>query len=133
MAPRARNKFGAPMFEPKVFREQIYCAEVSTCDIVGTFWRPPWFDAWGTVPLWCAPGSRGQKTLRITVLTEVDRGELNSNNNFNKNKSTMTKDFQNIVWSACDAQKAAHSATVLTSSGVFSLKRMADPPSSSSG
>ena len=35
------------MFEPKVFRKQMYCVEESTCDIVGTFpgaptliWRP---------------------------------------------------------------------------------------------
>ena len=28
------------MFEPEVFREQIYCIEESTCDIVGTFRRP---------------------------------------------------------------------------------------------
>jgi len=25
------------MFEPKVFPEQMYCTEESTCDIVGTF------------------------------------------------------------------------------------------------
>jgi len=29
------------MFEPEFFRKQIYCVEESTCDIVGTFWRPP--------------------------------------------------------------------------------------------
>jgi len=28
------------MFEPKVFRKQMYCIEESTCDIVGTFLRP---------------------------------------------------------------------------------------------
>jgi len=28
------------MFEPVVFRKQIYCIEESTCDIVGTFGRP---------------------------------------------------------------------------------------------
>jgi len=37
--PEARNKFGAPMFEPEVFRKQMYCIEESTCDIVGTFRR----------------------------------------------------------------------------------------------
>jgi len=36
MADRARNKFGACMFEPKVFWELIYGTEESTCDIVGT-------------------------------------------------------------------------------------------------
>jgi len=37
MGPRARSKFGAPMFEAEVFRKQIYSIEESTCDIVGTF------------------------------------------------------------------------------------------------
>jgi len=47
MAPGARNRFGAPMFEPdEVFRKQMYCIEGSTCDIVETFRRlPQWFDA----------------------------------------------------------------------------------------
>ena len=40
MAPGTRNKFGAPAFEPDVFRKQMYCIEESTCDIVRTF-RPP--------------------------------------------------------------------------------------------
>ena len=40
MAPGARSKFGAPMFEPEVFRKQMYCTEESTCDIVETFRRP---------------------------------------------------------------------------------------------
>ena len=34
MAHGARSKFGVPMFEPKVIREQVYCVEESTCDIV---------------------------------------------------------------------------------------------------
>jgi len=41
MAPGARSKSGAPMFEPEVFRKQTYCFEESTCDIVGTFRRLP--------------------------------------------------------------------------------------------
>jgi len=28
------------MFEPEVFRKQVYCAEESTYDIVGAFPRP---------------------------------------------------------------------------------------------
>jgi len=39
-AYRARNKFGAPMFEPEVFRKQMYCFEKSAHDIVVTFWQP---------------------------------------------------------------------------------------------
>jgi len=37
MAPRARGKFGGPMFEPEIVRKQIYYIENSTFDIVGTF------------------------------------------------------------------------------------------------
>jgi len=39
MAPGARSKFGAPIFETEVFRKQMYCIEESTCNIVGTFRR----------------------------------------------------------------------------------------------
>ena len=37
MAPGARSKFGAPVFEPEVFRKQMYCIETSICDMI---WRP---------------------------------------------------------------------------------------------
>ena len=37
MAPGARSNFGAPMFEPGLFRKQMYYIEESTCDIVGIF------------------------------------------------------------------------------------------------
>lgn len=37
MAPGARHKFSAPMFEPNVFQEQMHCFEESTCQIVGFF------------------------------------------------------------------------------------------------
>jgi len=40
MAPGARSKFGDPIFEPEVFRKQMYCIAEDTCDIVGIFWRP---------------------------------------------------------------------------------------------
>ena len=40
MAPGARSKFGAPMFEPEVFRKQMYCIEGSAYEIVVTFWAP---------------------------------------------------------------------------------------------
>jgi len=39
MGPGARSKFGAPIFEPGVFRKQMYCVNESTCDNVGTFRR----------------------------------------------------------------------------------------------
>jgi len=41
MGPRERSKFGALMFEPGLFLKQMYSIEESTCDIVGTFRRPP--------------------------------------------------------------------------------------------
>jgi len=40
MAPGARSKFVGPVFEPELFRKQVYWIEGSTCDIVGIFWRP---------------------------------------------------------------------------------------------
>jgi len=40
MAPGAGSRFGAPMFEPEIFRKQMYSIEESICDIVGTLWRP---------------------------------------------------------------------------------------------
>jgi len=41
MAPGTKSKFGANMFEPAVFRKQVYSIEESTCDIAGTLRRPP--------------------------------------------------------------------------------------------
>jgi len=40
MAPGASNNFGAPIFEPKVFCEPMYCIEKSTWNNVRTFRRP---------------------------------------------------------------------------------------------
>jgi len=40
MAPGARNKFDAPMFEPAVSRKQMYCFEKSAYVIVVTSWLP---------------------------------------------------------------------------------------------
>ena len=40
MVPRARKKFGAPMFEPEVFPKQMQCFEKYAHDIVVTFWQP---------------------------------------------------------------------------------------------
>jgi len=39
--PRQEVTLAPPMFEPGVFRKQMHCIEESTCDIVGTFRRPP--------------------------------------------------------------------------------------------
>ena len=54
MAPGAKNKFGAPMFEPKVFWEYMYCIEEKTCTIVGTFQGPPVIRG----PVYCGPSLR---------------------------------------------------------------------------
>jgi len=40
MATGARCEFDAHIFEPEVFRKQMYCIEECTCDIVRIFWRP---------------------------------------------------------------------------------------------
>jgi len=37
MAPGARNKFAAPMFEPEVFRKQMYCSENVLMTLLGFF------------------------------------------------------------------------------------------------
>jgi len=39
--PGQEASLAPPMFEPEVFRKQMNCMEESTCDIVGTFRRPP--------------------------------------------------------------------------------------------
>jgi len=40
MAPGAGSKIGASIFDPEVFRKQIYCIDENACDIVETFQRP---------------------------------------------------------------------------------------------
>ena len=64
MAPGARCKFGTPIFEPEVFRKQMYCIEEGTCDIAGIVWRvrnhsapPQYFSALRVIgrPGDCAP------------------------------------------------------------------------------
>ena len=39
------------MFEPEIFRKQMYCIDENICDIVGTLWRPHSDSAPGS----CAP------------------------------------------------------------------------------
>jgi len=50
-APGTRSKFGAPMFEPEVFRKQLHCIEVLVT-LLGLFGvrgiappLPPWCNA----------------------------------------------------------------------------------------
>ena len=56
MAPRARSKPGAPIFEPEVFRKQMYCIEECTCDNMGIFGAAQYFGARVIAPL--APSLR---------------------------------------------------------------------------
>jgi len=37
MALEARSKFGAPMFEPEVFRKQMHCIEEVHVTLLGLF------------------------------------------------------------------------------------------------
>jgi len=41
MTPGTRSKSDDPMFEPEVFRKQMFCIEENTCDIVWDFSAPP--------------------------------------------------------------------------------------------
>jgi len=85
MAPGARNKFGAPMFEPELFQKQLCSFGESTCDIVGTFrrprshsalptgiWRPPpVIRRPGIVSLTLRPAARAKATYVTLPLTEA--------------------------------------------------------------
>jgi len=71
MAPGTRSKFGAPMFEPEVFRKQKYFTEESTCDIVDIFRRPShWFCAPIMIrrPGACAPFTPSRYSHVCTVM-----------------------------------------------------------------
>jgi len=63
MAPGARSKFGATMFEPEVFRKQIYCIEKILVALLGLF------GARGIVPPFAPPSLHpweyGTKSLTI--------------------------------------------------------------------
>jgi len=45
MVPGTGSKFGAPMFEPDVFRKQMICIETSTINTVGLFGAPQSYSA----------------------------------------------------------------------------------------
>jgi len=75
MGPGATNKFGAPIFEPEVFRKQMYCIEESTCDIVGTLRRPPQWFGWHVVIR--RPGNCATVSSHVTRLCVVKQPPLN--------------------------------------------------------
>jgi len=41
MGPGARSKFGVPMFEPEVFRKQMYCIEKALMTLLGAMAQCP--------------------------------------------------------------------------------------------
>jgi len=45
MAPRARSRFGAPMFETEFFRKQMYVLKKVRVTLLGLFGPPQWFGA----------------------------------------------------------------------------------------
>jgi len=68
MTPGARSKFGVPVFEPEVFRKQMYCTEESTCDIVGIFAPPAVIRHSGN----CVPFShRYAPAVQSVILEEI--------------------------------------------------------------
>jgi len=68
MAPGSRSKFGAPMFEPELFRKKIQRIEVSTCDIFRTFRRPILTQRPGN----CTSFSPSVTPL-VALLSQIDR------------------------------------------------------------
>ena len=73
MTSGARRKFDALVFEPKVFRKQMYCIEESTIEIVGLYGAPNWFDARDVVsPL--SPSLRLWYTSTTVVLNLFAEG-----------------------------------------------------------
>jgi len=75
MVPGERSKFGVPMFKLEVFRKQIYFIEKSTCDIVGTFRRPP--HSFGTLIVIRRPGNCASLAPLVTplVVSKDERGD----------------------------------------------------------
>ena len=70
MAPVARSKFGASMFEFEVFRKQKYFIEESICDIVETFRRLlQWFGAPIVIRL---PGNCAPLAPLVTPLGSIE-------------------------------------------------------------
>ena len=77
MAPGARNKCDDPVFEPKVFREQMFCIEECTCNIFGTFLRPQSFDARTLAPsVRSCKGPRVDSTANINCPRVVNNAQL---------------------------------------------------------
>jgi len=76
MEPAARSMFGAPMFEPQVFRKHMCSIKESTGDMFGTFWRP--------LHLFAAPRNdlapeelwSRSPSLRLCMLYDVSAGMI---------------------------------------------------------
>jgi len=64
----ARSKFSAPMFEFEAFRKQMYSLEENTCDIVGSFRRPPTVTRSDSAP--------GESCTPCPLVTPLSKGVL---------------------------------------------------------
>ena len=71
MAPGARSKFGATVFEPEVLRKQMYCTKVLVT-FLGLFGTPQSFDA--LIVIW-RPGNCGPRppSLRPWLMRAATR------------------------------------------------------------
>jgi len=102
MAPGAKSKFGAPIFEPDVFRKRMYCIEKSrpTCDIVGTYWcPPPSFGARGIVRPLSRPWVRRSISGPLAwFLVEICIACLYSNQNVETATSAAVEESDHQFW-----------------------------------
>jgi len=74
MAPGARSKFGDPMFEPEVFRKQMYCTEVRVI-LLGLFGVPQSFGALIVIrrPGNCAPCHSSLRPWLLRAATRLNK------------------------------------------------------------
>jgi len=74
MAPGTRNKFGAPMFEPEVFRKQMYCTEVRLT-LLGLFGARRLFGAPIVIrrPRNCAPCPPSLRPWLLRAATHLNK------------------------------------------------------------
>jgi len=74
MVPGERSKFGTPMFEPEVFRKQMYCTEVLV-KMLGLFRAPQSFDALILIrrPGNCAPCPPSLRPWLLCAATRLNK------------------------------------------------------------
>jgi len=74
MATGARSKFGAPTFEPEVFRKQMYCTEVLVT-LLGLLGAPQSFGAFIVIRrMWnCAPCPPSLRPWLLRAATRLNK------------------------------------------------------------